>query len=139
MKILSKFKNMLRLHSAGSTVSHVSPFADLLTYLNDEDLTAEEINAWVAPYYMSTLSMQVTEDIVAPAKNVDSSLIRKLLGDFNWRTRSMGAVFALLKNEIEHEQQISNLLLKSEVCYAGSTYCYVLAAFSNRELCRCSY
>ena len=131
MKIFSKLKGLIEQHVAGATVSHGSPFENFDIYLNDDELTKKEIDEWVLPFYMSTLGMDLDPGFVEAERKITDRQISRLLGDFNWRTRSVGAVFCFLRNSTSHEKQISNLLLKSEVCYSGSTYCYTLAGFNN--------
>ena len=57
----------------------------------------------------------------------------KILGDFNWRTRSVGAFYAALKGLTGFQDQVGGLLLKSEVCYAGTSYCLTLTVFNNQK------
>lgn len=65
--------------------------------------------------------------------SIDTRLVSKLLGDFNWRPRRVGAYFAAIASLNEHEENIGNLLLRSEVCYAGHNYCLALASFESLE------
>ena len=122
----------IKLHVAGATVRHMSPFAHLKSFRNDFELTQGFIDKWVAPYYMNightdnewlnrltTVKFEITNDI-----------IQDNLGDFNWRTRQTGAFFSAITNQIQFIDIIGTHLLKSEVCYAGSVYCQVLASFN---------
>lgn len=56
-----------------------------------------------------------------------------LFGDFNWRTRIVGAYFSAIKDYVELEDIIGVHLLKSEVCYAGGGYCLALASFNTEK------
>ena len=58
---------------------------------------------------------------------LNEDIVRTLLGDFNWRTRKVGAIFTIVKNYSQFEEIIGNHLLKSEVCYAGRFYALALA------------
>lgn len=68
---------------------------------------------------------------ILPEVNVE--VVAKLLGEFNWRTRKVGAFFAAIKNMTEFQEALGNLLLKSEVGGAGKSYCLALAEFNNQK------
>lgn len=124
-------------HSAGATVTHKSPFDSLPTPKNDQPIDQEIRNRFVIPIYMSLLGLnqyqQKLEDETAQIiDQVDEKLVAKLLGDFNWRTRSVGAYFSAIKSYTGFQTDIGNHLLKSEVCSAGETYCLALTVFNNQ-------
>lgn len=58
-------------------------------------------------------------------------MVEKLLGDFNWRTRMPGAIFAAIKDYTQYIDIIGTHLLKSEVCFAGEAYGISLASFNT--------
>lgn len=94
------------------------------------------IKKWVIPFYMASFSHLAEEDerkFIEVFPHISSEIVAKLLGDFNWRTRIVGAYFAALKELIEFEEIIGNLLLKSEVCFAGTGYCLALASFGTEK------
>ncbi len=122
----------IELHSAGATVRAKTPFHDLPTFSTDFEMTREFVEKWVAKFYMSSVSGTEFADAYNEIKNeLTEDIVEKLLGDFNWRTRSTGAIFALLKDYRQFEDIIGNHLLKSEVCYAGTTYGLVFAVFNS--------
>ena len=59
---------------------------------------------------------------LAVRPEIDKSIVSQLLGDFNWRMRSVGARFATYMNYREFEDIIGVHLLKSEVCYAAGFF-----------------
>ncbi|RNC86010.1 MAG: hypothetical protein ED557_04365 [Balneola sp.] len=108
---------------------------DHLTYQrNDDKLSPEFIQKWVLPFYMT----HIYNDSFSPRLNIlrnelDCEVVRKLLGDFNWRTRSVGAVFAAIIDCTKFEEQIGTLLLKSEMVSAGKKYVLTLATFNTPQ------
>ena len=63
-------------------------------------------------------------------ERITKDTIKMLLGDFNWRSRSVGAFFAALTKQYDLFPVIGNMLLQSEVCIAGDMYTVVLATHS---------
>jgi hypothetical protein len=124
----------IALHVSCATVRHRNPFESIEVNRNDFELNQDFINKWVAPFYSPGLGI-VDEDKIAAFANasseIDNSIVAKLLGDFNWRTRITGAFFAAIKKYVELEDQIGKHLLKSEVVYAGAGYCLALAIFGT--------
>lgn len=68
---------------------------------------------------------------IKPELNLE--IVKKLLGDFNWRTRIVGAYFASIMDFKEVEDVIGIHLLKSQVCFAGKGYCMYLAANNTQK------
>ena len=124
----------IALHVAGATVRHRNPFENIEMPRNDDELSDEFIEKWVVPFYMTHLAIADQTTIKAfseAAKEINIDIVKALLGDFNWRTRISGAFFAAINNNRELEDIIGKHLLKSEVCYAGSGYCFALATFAT--------
>ena len=123
----------IRLHIAGATVRHHSPFDSLKSFKNDFELTQDFIDKWVRPYYMeigSTRNQWI--DLLKNVKsNITVDVIQTNLGNFDWRTRQTGAFFSAITNQTQFIDIIGTHLLKSEVCYAGTVYCEVLASFNS--------
>jgi hypothetical protein len=129
-------RKAIERHSAGATVVHTSRFSELVTFQNEVELEKTVIQKYVLPFYMNLSRLydhvQTHKELLLPIRReITPSLVQTLLGDFNWRTRSTGAFFAALFDFTDHQETIGRLLLKSEVCYAGSTYALTLAAFNN--------
>lgn len=124
------------LHSAGAVIKHDSPFNNLNTLKNNACLEQSFIDNWVLPFYQESL-YELSENFLLKFeeinKEVNHQVIEKLLGEFNWRPRSVGGVFAAIKNYVEFKDNIGKLLLKSELSYAGTSYCLALAAFESDD------
>lgn len=126
----------IALHVSGATVRHRNPFEDLEVPRNEQDLSREFIDKWVVPFYMPNLTNadDVTILMFAEAANeINVGIVKKLLGDFNWRSRIAAAFFAAINDYKELEDIIGNHLLKSEVCHAGAGYCLALASFKTER------
>lgn len=125
-------KDSLAMHVAGATVRHEGRFSNLKVLENDEPLSKNFINKYVIPFYMKKMdTTEFREQFLAINDTVNNEIVAKLLGDFNWRTRSVGAKFATLGDMTEYEDNIGKLLLRSDTCYAGHYYCLALASFSS--------
>ena len=130
----------LKRHVAGAIVQHKSTFDDIPSLKNDEELPQEFIDKWVNPFYMKIgharghLDQDWFKRLSDIKCEITPGVIEKNLGDFNWRTRQTGAFFAAITEQRQFVDVIGTHLLKSEVCYAGGTYCKVLAYF-NTERC----
>jgi hypothetical protein len=128
----------LALHVSGATVRHRNPFEDLVVPRNEEGLSQEFIEKWIAPFYMSILSHELSnadeatiKAFAEAAREINPDIVKTLLGDFNWRPRITGALFSAVNEYKEAEDIIGKHLLKSEVCYAGVGYCLALATFGS--------
>jgi uncharacterized protein DUF6000 len=126
-------KEEIKLHVAGATVRHQNPFSQLPIPRNPEELRIEFLEKWVIPFYMTSFSDSAFLKHLKPiAQELSEEVVAHLLGDFNWRTRIVGAWFSAIKQYVEFEQVIGNLLLRSDVCYAGGGYCIALASFNTK-------
>jgi hypothetical protein len=133
---MDDLNEMANLHSAGAIIRHISPFTHLPTHKNANDLGAEFIQKWVVPYYMEigAYGNSTWIDAIKQAKpEITTDICLLLLGDFNWRTRKVGAYFAAIKGYPELIEIIGTHLLKSEVCYAGHIYALTLAFFNDDQ------
>lgn len=125
----------IKLHVAGATVRHTSPFDDLKPFKNDLELTQDFIDKWVIPYYMNIghTDNDWINKLTSIKSEITSDIIQKSLGDFNWRTRQTGAFFSAILDQQQFIEIIGTHLLKSEVCYAGGIYCKVFASFNTTK------
>ncbi len=130
-----KTKKQIELHSAGATIRHESPFAKLEHYSNVNKLEPEFIKKWCVPFYM--FGINSADEFIRNLKPIKAELnlevVKKLLGDFNWRTRIVGAYFASIMEFKTVEDIIGIHLLKSQVCYAGNGYCLTLATLNTQN------
>lgn len=102
----------------------------------------EELMTWVAPLYLHVLHgnhlrLRVSErdEFVAETRRVlaqaDETGLRLLLWDGNWRPRLTAAWLAGIQRRMRLEPLIAELLLASEVTFAGQGYCFALARFAT--------
>lgn len=132
-----KEKQEVSLHVAGATVRHSNPFNNVTVFKNSVDIDQEFRDRFVIPYYMDIPIKQSDkkgiEKFGQVKDNFTKDIVKKLLGDFNWRTRQTGAYFAAINDFREFEENIGQLLLKSEVCYAGAIYALTLGTFNTKS------
>ncbi len=92
---------------------------------------------WVIPFYMKVLHAQqplaVTELLIEASNAISQETVDALLADFNWRTRKMAAIYAGVNAWSGFTDAIGGHLLKSEVCFAGASYCFALARFGSDD------
>ncbi|MDB6133808.1 MAG: hypothetical protein JWM59_2051 [Verrucomicrobiales bacterium] len=123
-------------HSQGVIHTH----AGLFTALEVPVLPAESVRPlyadYVIPFYMNRLCQFGPEEegafkCIRPS--ITDQLITTLLSDFNWRSRTAAAYFALILDRPGHTEHIGRLLLRSDVCFAGRAYCLYLAHIRTPE------
>jgi len=133
--MMDKIKKAINLHIAGATVRHQNPFDNIVVFKNSKELDQEFLNKFVIPYYMDIplkgQDKKGIEKFGQVKSEFTTDIVKQLLGDFNWRTRQTGAYFAAINDYREFEENIGQLLVKSEVCYAGTIYALTLATFNT--------
>jgi hypothetical protein len=125
--------NPLERHVAGATVTHGSPFSGLQVPVNNQMLPVDIRETWVLPLYFGLRKPQVKEFVAGHLPLLSDELISQLLASFNWRPRTAAAYLAALSDRQAFTTQIGRLLLRSDVCFAGSAYCIALADFNSQE------
>lgn len=126
----------VKLHTAGATVSNTSPFDDLVSHSNTTEIEIDFVKEWVSPFYMTIdryHELSWVENIKKIKATITPQVTLQLLGDFNWRTRLVGAYFAAVKGYEEQVDVIGTHFLKSEVCCVGHIYALVLAFYNNEK------
>ena len=121
------------LHSAGATVRRGSPFDSLVT---PESVIAEaDLPEWSLRWFNVGLSTvpEVLGLVGANLSRVTPELVETLLSVFNWRPRVVGSHLAAVLEFRSLERHIGNLLLRSDVCFAGGAYSLCLARFNSDE------
>lgn len=126
----------IALHLAGASSRHRNPFENLEVPRNHDELDQAFVEKWVMPFYMNAISnadeSKIAEFATA-AQTIDVDIVRRLLGDFNWRTRIAGAYFAAINRYTGLAEILGVHLLKSEVCFAGKGYALALARFGGER------
>jgi hypothetical protein len=123
-----------RLHTAGATVRHRSPFVHLDVPARHVNPDRDFILKWVQPFYLQNLaeeSAPFVEAVRRVAPELTEDVIAELLSYFNWRPRIVGAYFVATKRFASFGDQIGRLLLRSDVCDAGRGYCVALARLNS--------
>lgn len=123
----------------GRGVTSISPHPDARLPAPGPGLSQDFLRKWVVPFYMKVGRFGAREketivrDLIPLRSELTPDIASSLLQDFNWRTRITGAWFAALMGCVELEDAIGDLLLRSEVCYAGGGYCVALASFATPQ------
>ncbi len=127
-------EDAIKRHVAGATIVHQSPFSSIDVPQIIDLLSQIECDKWVAPFYRTSFT-HGDEDFMSALKAIhrefNPEIVSRLLSDYNWRPRITAAFFAALKRHESLEDHIGKLLLRSDLCFAGTQYCVALAEFNN--------
>ena len=123
----------LKDHVAGATLRHGSPFGGLAVPASTDLLPKDLRDMWVRPLYFGLQRPQVRDLVDRQLHLIDDEVISRLFACFDWRPRTAAAYLAALVDRKTFTTQIGRLLLRSDVCYAGSAYCIALAEFNTTE------
>ena len=120
----------------GLTVTSTNPFDGIETPQNAEALAPAFKEKFVEPFYMNLRALskkksKLTAATSSIAQEITPEVIAQLLGEEDWRTRTVGAYFCAIANMAQFEEQLGKLLLKSEVTFAGAGYCRALAVLNT--------
>ncbi len=118
--------------AADATV-HDSPFATLAIPVCDTPLSPTMIQRWVEPIYLGLDQASAAAFVANNLARVDDAVIDRLLADRGWRSRVAGATLVALTRRHAFVPRIGQLLLRSDVCFAGIAYCQVLAQCASDE------
>ena len=105
-------------------------------------------DAFVAPFYLRFLHGNFTranevegaafrQAVATAASEISDDQITCLLTEREWRGRLCAGWFVGLSGRFEFIPRISELLLASEMVYAGQGYCLALAVIGNEECANC--
>jgi hypothetical protein len=112
---------------------HQSPFGDLVVPVSITPLDALLRDRWVKPLYMAVPHDLGTVVPLVRSKfdEINADLIRALLAELNWRPRIVGGFLVALDPRADFEELVGKLLLRSDVCYAGESYCLALGRLNT--------
>lgn len=123
----------VKRHVSGATVVHSSPFKDLLVPVPREVMSQQFLEHWVFPLYVTYQSIESNPVIEARWHEMTRDVAYALLAEPNWRTRVVGAYIAALRQLHELTDDVGRLLLRSDVAFAGRTYCLALAQLNTAQ------
>ncbi|MDP8171245.1 DUF6000 family protein [Pasteurella skyensis] len=112
-----------------------NPFSKLNSFHTENEYDEDFYDKFVMPFYCVTISKMPTfkEDYLKIKKEVNSEIVKKIIGEYGWRDRIVGAYFCAIENLIEFEDIIGLHLLKSEFVYSGRGYALALANFGTKK------
>lgn len=132
--VIPDFDNDIERHVAGATVTHAGPYATIEVPQFRNSLSREFVDKWVVPFYRAGVFSGVDEFAAAMrlvAGDITPEVLTALLSEFNWRPRITAAYFAAILGESSVENHMGKLLLRSDVCFAGSGYCLAMARLNT--------
>jgi hypothetical protein len=125
-----KFQEMAGRSYAGATVVPVHPFGSRQVVQSERKVSDAEWEEWVEPFHMvvpfpnDAIATKLSES----RNSITTEFVTALLGEFNWRTRTVGAYLAAVFKMEDLMPGIGNMLLQSDVCCVGRTYAVALAS-----------
>jgi hypothetical protein len=101
-------------------------------------------DAFVRPFYLRLPGLNITllpatevadfrEALLRAARSISDDSIEGLLAEREWRGRLTAAWFVGLTNNSSFVRRIGELLIASEVVYAGTGYCLALGLIGGQE------
>lgn len=127
-------KEAMIRHIQGATVVHQSPFSSIEVPTVQNVLSWEQCEKWVVPFYRVSfrgVGKEFNDALKKIYLEITPEIVELLLMEYNWRPRLTGAFFAGLKRFSSFEDQIGQLLLRSDLCFAGRLYCVALSEFNT--------
>ena len=123
--------NPVERHVAGATVVHRSPFTHLQVPAISDLPQRDFLERWVTPLYMSFFNSSSDSAVEALWPEMNHGIAYELLSYFNWRPRVVGGYVVALKQLHELTDLVGDLLLRSDVSFAGQSYCLALAQLNT--------
>lgn len=122
-------------HIRGQSITHENPFSSIEVPSSPDSLTNAEYKKWVMTFAFPTYARDL-EDLLAPKLKrsfvkITPELITRLLTYPDWYSHSAGAFLATLKRVTTLEEHLGRLLLRSDYCFVGKTYCTALVEFNS--------
>ena len=77
--------------------------------------------------------LNIVKDYIKIKKEVNSEIVKRIIGENNWREKIVGAFFCAIENLTEFEDIIGISFLKSEFVYQGKGFALALASFSSEK------
>ena len=117
-----------------AAIARAGDYANLPVPESGAEHTQQFVDKWVKPFYLTNLVERYDEfetNFQAISKGIDDDLIFQLLCERNWRPRIVAGYFAAILQLDKHTVDIGNLLLRSDVCFAGGGYALALARINT--------
>ena len=89
------------------------------------------LEKWVQPFYLKGLMGSDVAALRGALNEVEPAIVEQLLAAENWREQIVGSYFAGLRGWNQFEETIGQMLLASQLCYAGEGHCFALARFAD--------
>jgi hypothetical protein len=125
--------NASESHVAGAIIVPRSPFTDIQVPTNPDPLQREFVERWIRPLYMDFFNQSSDSAVEALWPEMNHDIAYELLSYFNWRPRVVGGYIVALKQLHELTDLVGKLLLRSDVSFAGRSYCVALAQLNTPE------
>ncbi len=94
-------------------------------------LTADLIRTWIEPFCLAITRERLEAALAVRWNQIQPALVWRLLCERSWRARVAGAYLAGLRQFEQFAHPIGGHLLRSEIPYAGRSYCLALARFAT--------
>ncbi len=106
-------------------------FSALHVPVRAKGLPREVIERWVEPLYVNFFSASSDAAVGELWNEMTAEVVALLLSDFNWRPRCVGGYLVALRDMHGFTDVLGKLLLRSDVRFAGESYCLALAQLNT--------
>lgn len=114
---------------------HPKPFENLVSFHTDNQFNEDFYEKFVEPFYTIRIINipNFKNDYLKIKAEVNSDVVRRIIGEKNWRERIVGAFFCAIENLTEYEDIIGIHFLKSEYVHQGKGFALALASFNSEK------
>ena len=111
------------------------PFSELKSFHTKNEFDEDFYEKFVEPFYAVRIINlpDFKKDYIKIKKEVNSEIVKRIIGENNWREKIVGAFFCAIENLTEFEDIIGISFLKSEFVYQGKGFALALASFSSEK------
>lgn len=111
------------------------PFETLHSFHTENEFDEAFYKKFVAPFYTIRIINLINfkSDYLSIKTEIDTDIVKKIIGQNNWRERIVGAFFCAIEDLTEFEDIIGVHFLKSELVHQGKGFALALASFNSKK------
>lgn len=112
-----------------------NPFENLISFNTDNEFDEDFYEKFVEPFYTIRIINlpDFKSDYIKIKSEINSDVVKKIIGENNWKERIVGAFFCAIENLTEFEDIIGIHFLKSDLVHQGKGFALALASFSSKK------
>lgn len=112
-----------------------NPFKTLPSFHTENEFDEGFYKKFVIPFYAVRIInlANFKSDYLNIKAEIDADIVKKIIGQSNWRERIVGAFFCAIEDLTEFEDIIGIHFLKSELVHQGKGFALALASFNTKK------